>query len=158
MTQVDSRGKLRSRFQTVNDDESLTVQSDEQNANVNEILRKFKAVGIVDHLNRGEAMFPDISEFTDFADAMRIAKEAEREFDTLPSKIREIFHHDVAEWLDAAHDQEKRDALVAAGIIEAPVEEISPAVDPAGEAPGALEVLEPPVVAPVEAPRGPEVT
>ena len=63
-------------------------------------------------------MFKDVSEFTDLADALNQAKVAEVEFLKLPSKVREIFEHDVAVWLDTAHDQEKRDALVAAGYIK----------------------------------------
>ncbi len=119
LEQLDYRGKKRSLYQTVNDGPSQTVQSDAAQADINNILRKYEAVGIVDNLNMAEAAFRDISEFTDFADAMRHAEMAESEFLKLPSKVREIFHHDVAEWLDTAHDEEKRDALVAAGIIEA---------------------------------------
>lgn len=113
---MDARG--RERVQTEFLDESLTVQSDAQAADIREILKQYKEVGIVENLNDAEAMFADISEFTDFADAMRHAKDAEREFMKLPSKVREMFGHDVAVWLDTAHDQEKRDALVEAGIIE----------------------------------------
>lgn len=116
--QLDLRGKPR--VQTHFHDVSLTVQSDAHNAEINEIIRKFSQGGMLDNLNMAEAVFQDITEFTDFADAMLHAKMAEADFLKLPSKIREIFNHDVAEWLDAAHDQEKRDALVAAGVIDAP--------------------------------------
>lgn len=117
---LDYRGK--ERVQTEFHDESLTIQSDAPKADIQKILKQYKQVGIVDHLNYAEATFRDISEFEDFADAMRHAREAESEFLKLPSKVREIFNHDVAEWLDAAHDPEKRDALVAAGIIDPPPE------------------------------------
>jgi len=117
--QRDSRGRLRSDSQTVNDQPSLTIQSDADEADIQKILSKFEQVGIVDNLNRADAMFLDVSEFTDFADLTRQTKAAELEFMKLPSKQREIFGHDVANWLDAAHDQEKRDALVADGDIEA---------------------------------------
>lgn len=130
--QLDSRGKPRvqTSFEGI---ESLTVQSDAHRADIRNILRQYKQVGIVDNLNRAEAVFKDVSEFTDFSDAMRMASMAEQDFMKLPSKVREIFNHDVAEWLDTAHDPEKRDALVAAGIIEAsvaPIEEVGPAVVP----------------------------
>lgn len=117
---LDSRGRKRSDTWTVNKDPSLTIQSDAAESDINEILRKYKEVGLLDHLNSAQAMFMDVTEFTDLADAMRQSREAEAVFMQLPSKMREIFHHDVAEWLDAAHDPEKRDALVRAGFIEAP--------------------------------------
>lgn len=119
LLQLDSRGKPR--VQTSFEGEvSLTVQSDAPLADIQEILRKYQQVGIVENLNTAEAMFLDISEFTDYADAMRHAKMAELDFMKLPSKIREIFGHDVGNWLDTAHDEDKRDALVKAGIIEGP--------------------------------------
>lgn len=132
---VDSRGK--ERVQTEYLEESQTVQSDGDRADITKILGQYRQVGIVDNLNMAEAQFADISEFTDFADAIRHAREAEDEFMKLPSKVREIFKHDVGEWLDTAHDEDKRDALVQAGIIEAEKPLVPPAVaaavvDPAG--------------------------
>lgn len=128
---ADSRGRMRSESWTVNDMESMTVQSDAHKADISNILSKYKQGLIVDHLNDAEAIFMDVSEFTDFADAMRQSKVAEVSFMKLPSKVREIFHHDVAEWLDAAHDPEKRDALVEAGFIEGPKKVVESGVPPA---------------------------
>ncbi len=117
--QLDDRGKLRVQT-SFEGEESLTVQSDAPLADIDKILKQYAEIGMIDNLDYAEATFQDISEFTDFSDAMRHAKMAEGEFMKLPSKIREIFNHDVAQWLDAAHDPEKRDALVEAGIIERP--------------------------------------
>lgn len=111
------RETIRTSFEG---EETLTVQSEAQQADIGFILGQYKAVGIVSNLNTAEARFADISEMTDYADAMLMAKEAETEFLKLPSKMREIFGHDVGNWLDTAHDKDKRDALVAAGFIEAP--------------------------------------
>ncbi len=119
--QRNYRGKLRSDYQTVNDEPSMTVQSDAADADIMTILAQYTEVGVVQQLNETQLQFGDISEFTDFADAQRQLKEVEADFMRLPSKVRAIFHHDVAEFLDTAHDQEKRDALVSAGLLEAPV-------------------------------------
>lgn len=101
--------------------ESLTVQSDLPKTKINNILRQFQNNGgIITHLNNAEAMYKDVSEFSDLADALNQSKEAEKAFMRLPSKVREIFDHDVATWLDTAHDPEKRQALVEAGLIPAP--------------------------------------
>lgn len=116
---VDSRGRKRSEAWTENDEPSLTVQSDADKADIGKILSRYAQVGIVDHLNMAQGMFMDVTEFTDLADAMRQSKVAEVEFLKLPSKVREIFNHDVAEWLDAAHDPDKRAKLEEAGFIEA---------------------------------------
>lgn len=116
--QLDYRGRPRSDSQTEFLDQSLTIQSDAPEADIQLILKKYREVGIIDNLNLTEASFMDVTEFTDFADLMRQTKIAENEFMKLPSKVREIFNHDVANWLDTAHDEEKRASLIEAGIIE----------------------------------------
>lgn len=131
---LDYRGKPR--VQTINTEPSMTVQSDAHKADIKEILKKYKSVGIVEHLNESEAQYADISQFTDYADAVRNVKLAEREFLELPSKVREIFNHDVSNWLDTAHDPDKRQALIDAGYIDAPAApEPPPAVEPPPVAP-----------------------
>lgn len=133
--QRDHRGKLRSLYQTVNDEPSLTVQSDGPKADIHFILKQYEQVGGLEaNLDAAEIKYMDISEFTDYKDALGHAMMAEADFLTLPSKVREIFNHDVAEWLDTAHDPEKRDALVKAGflkaVVEGPEKDRPPEVDP----------------------------
>lgn len=110
--QTDARGKPRKAYQTVNKLPSKTVQSEQHQADIKHILRRYREVGIIEHLNITEASFPDVTDLGDFADVMRTAKQAETEFMKLPSKIREKFGHDVATWLDYAHDEEKRASLL----------------------------------------------
>lgn len=111
----------RPRVQSINNDPSETIQSDAHLADMNTILRTFGQEG-VSLLDETALQFRDVSGFTDLADALAQAKEAEVEFMKLPSKVREVFDHDVAVWLDTAHDQDKRDILLAEGFIK-PVEE-----------------------------------
>lgn len=118
---LDYRG--RPRVQTVFEDESLTVQSDRDGADVNKILDRYAKGGTLDSLNQADLRFLDVSEIGDYAEVMRTAKTAEVEFMKLPSKIREQFGHDVGNWLDAAHDQEKRNAMVEAGLIKNPADD-----------------------------------
>ncbi len=129
--QLDSLGRPRSKYQTVNTLPSETVQADSEKADINKILKRYKEIGIIDQLNITEAMFPDVTEIGDFQDVMQTARAAEMEFMKLPSKVREIFKHDVANWLDTAHDQEKRTSLIEEGVIE-PIEKpaSTPAPDP----------------------------
>lgn len=104
--------RRKPRHQTINDLPSKTVQSDRNQSDIKAILRRYNATGIVDHLNRVEGVFMDISEFTDFRDMQLQTKEAEKAFMQLPSKAREVFDHDVYTWLDYAHDPEKRVDLI----------------------------------------------
>lgn len=114
--ETDYRGKPR--VQTVNEDPSMTVQSDSHLADIKQIMKQY-ALGGMEELDETALVFADVSEFTDYADLMNNVRAAEAHFMTLPSKVREVYGHDVAIFLDHAHDQEKRDALVEAGFLEA---------------------------------------
>lgn len=96
---------------TVNDQPSKTVQADIQYADINTVIRSFPGIQITDHLQEVDQVFMDVSEFTDYADLRIQTAAATEEFMKLPSKVREVFGHDVYNWLDAAHDPEKREAL-----------------------------------------------
>jgi len=106
-----SEVRRRPRVQTVNTLPSKTVQTDVFRSEIRHVLAKYKQVGIVEHLRSVDLQFRDVSEFSDFADLMFQSKEAEKVFLKLPSKVREVFDHDVAKWLDAAHDPEKVEAV-----------------------------------------------
>lgn len=101
----------RRRVQTLNEEPSKTVQSDRNQAEMRSILAKYEGVGIIDHMREVDLEFRDVSEFEDFADLMRQTKVAEAEFMRLPSKLREVFGHDVEEWLDVAHSPERLEEL-----------------------------------------------
>ncbi len=125
---ADSRGNPR--VQTVNNDESETIQSDAHLADLKNIMGAFARDG-VNALDLAEQTFADVSEFNDYAEALREVDRAKDMFLTLPSKVREIFGHNVAVFLDTAHDDDKREAMVKAGFIKAPEEVIvEPVVEP----------------------------
>ncbi len=125
---IDSRGKPR--VQTVNDGESMTVQSDAHLADIQNIMAQYAETGM-ESLDEADLVYKDVSEFTDLQDAFAQAALAEIEFMKLPSKVREVFEHDVAVWLDTAHDEDKRDALVERGYLRA--EKVPPKEEPKTE-------------------------
>ncbi len=104
------------RVITKNDQPSETIVSDAHLADINNIMRTFARDG-VGILDEAVLQFGDVSDFTDLADALNQARKAEVEFLKLPSKVREVFNHDVAQWLDTAHDADKRQALVEKGFL-----------------------------------------
>lgn len=117
-----STERKRARVRTVNTEPSKTVQSDVTRTEIRHILAKYKQVGIIDHLRDVDLQFRDVTEFADFSDLMYQSKEAKKIFMSLPSKVREVFGHDVAKWLDAAHDpsqlEDLRPQLEKLGVME----------------------------------------
>ncbi len=119
-------------MRTDNTEPSKTVQSDAHLADLNVIMSAFLEEGR-DILGDAELMFADVSDFGDYQDVMLEVRRAEETFMALPSKVREIFNHNVTQWLDTAHDDDKRQKLVEAGFIKAvevaetPEEPVAPA-------------------------------
>lgn len=114
--------RKRPRVRTVNTEPSKTVQSDVARTEIRHILAKYKQTGMTEHMRDVDLQFRDVTEFADFADLMMQSKEAEKVFMKLPSKVREVFDHDVAKWLDAAHDSDAiaklRPKLEELGVME----------------------------------------
>ena len=146
---IDARGK--DRVQTTDFGKSLTVQADKKKADIQEILKQYSQTGVVQHMTEVEGQYLDVSEFTDYSDMMVQLAEAEAHFMSLPSKFREAFDHDVAKWLDAAHDPAAvHDAMVAAGMADAEADAIQAELEAAEPppAPGAGAAGPPPPAAP----------
>lgn len=108
---VLSTVRRRPAVRTVNEMPSKTVQDDVFRSEIRHVMAKYRQVGIVEHMREVDLQFRDVTEFEDFADLTRQATAARQVFMQLPSKVREVFGHDVAVWLDCAHDPEKLEAL-----------------------------------------------
>lgn len=108
---ITERPNGRIRVQTVNDHPSVTVEGEEMLADMNYILSTYKETGVLWSMGKVDLEYRDAGEFTDFSDMMQQIKAAEMKFLELPPQVREVFDNDVANWLDAAHDADKFDAL-----------------------------------------------
>ncbi len=128
----------RVRVQHVNEEPGMTKQSFKDGTDINLIIQKYDAQGVLTHLNEAAGSFADVSEISDFQDALDVVRAAEETFMQLGSRARKVFRNSPAEFLDAAHDLEKRELLVEAGLLpELPpvvVEDLPPVVpEPAPE-------------------------
>lgn len=124
----------RRRVYTVNEKPSKTVAAHKSQSDIREILRRYGATGVADQLATARLTFRDVSSFEDFADVMRQSKDVEAEFMRMPSKVREVFDHDWAKWLDAAYDTDKFEALrpklEALGVVEPRPEVVETVTEP----------------------------
>lgn len=80
-------------------EESRTVQSDAQEADINVIVARFGLTGLMPQNVRPpiEADFVDIYDFHSAMQAMRAATES---FDSMPAKVRERFNNDPGLFVD----------------------------------------------------------
>ena len=96
--------------------ESLTQQHFQEESEINNIIRSYDKNGVIDHIQRGNAIYGDFSNITDFSDALHQIKEAQNEFMNVPSEIREKFQNDAGQFFKFASDENNIDELRQMGL------------------------------------------
>jgi phage internal scaffolding protein len=96
--------------------ESLTQEQFAEETKINNILRSHDRNGVIQHINRGNAIYGDFSNVTDFSDALDQIKQAQSEFMNIPSDIREKFKNDAGEFFKFASNPDNIDELREMGL------------------------------------------
>lgn len=80
---------------------SMTKQEFVKECDINNVLKQYKATGMVSHLNvrAAQGAYLDLPDSLDFQESLNIVREAETAFGSLPSKLRERFGNNPAEFL-----------------------------------------------------------
>lgn len=108
-----------------------TIQSQKQDADINEIVRRFGLTGELPHSVR-TPQYGDFTGVTDYQTALNAVKEAEMAFMTLPAHIRARFNHDPQQLLEWAADPKNAKELKTLGLKD---DSQAPAEDGAGGTP-----------------------
>ena len=102
-------------FHTVG--ESMTQEQFAEESEINNIIRSHDRNGVIEHINKGNAIYGDFSNITDFSEALDQIREAQNEFQQIPSEIREKFQNDAGQFFKFASNpdniQELRDLGLA---------------------------------------------
>lgn len=117
------------------DDESLAIQSAEEESNINTIVRRFGLTGELP----SDLKMPQSGDFTglpDFHSAMNMVRAAQEEFLKVPAELRARFNNDPARLMAFVEDEGNRDEARKLGLLR-PVDPIVPpmrveVVPPAG--------------------------
>lgn len=107
--------KKPSFFETTG--ESLTQQHFADESEINNIIRSHDRNGVIDHIQRGNAIYGDFSEITDLSDALVQIQEAQKEFLNIPSEIRERFKNDAGEFFKYASNPDNEDGMREMGLL-----------------------------------------
>lgn len=108
------------------DDESLAIQSAEEESNINTIVRRFGLTGELPNNLR----MPQSGDFTglpDFHAAMNLVRQAQEEFVRVPAEIRARFSNDPAKFMAFFEDEANFDEAVKLGLAKP-----RPVVPPSG--------------------------
>lgn len=102
-------------------DESLAVQSQKDEADINVLVRRF---GLGAPMPQGvkRPMHGDFTEVTDFRSAMQAVREAAEAFMELPADTRARFHNDPAEFVDFCSDEDNLPEMRKMGLAVPAVE------------------------------------
>lgn len=112
---------------------SMTKQSFKAECDINNILKQYRVTGQIAHIanNARQGAYEDLPDPVDFQDAMNLVLEAQNSFASLPSKVRDRFGNDPAEFLAFMGDPANATEIEALGLTtQRPAPEAPPSPPP----------------------------
>lgn len=104
---------------------SRTKQAFKDECDINAILRRAKATGVVDHVSQLQPVYADVSTFSDLADCYAKVEMAENSFMALPSELRAELGHDARNLVPYINNPANREKCISYGIFKKPELEYS---------------------------------
>lgn len=99
---------------------SMTKQSFKDECDINNIVRRFEATGILDHVNRAaqEGLYVDLPDGLDLQTSLNTIAQAEAAFMALPAAARAEFDNDPVLFVDAFKNptEAQQERFVALGL------------------------------------------
>lgn len=106
--------------QTINNDPSLTVQSEGDQLDLNVIVKRFMKTGVMSNIRTDQPMFGDFTNIKDYQTAVIALQDADEQFMTLPSQIRKRFENDPHKLLAFLQDEKNLQEAIALGLVDKP--------------------------------------
>lgn len=139
MLETTERQNGTRRVQSVPVGVSKTEQAHRSTVNINKIVAKARK-GVPVRINKGTGLYGDFSSGMDYQSAMEAIADAQLDFMSLPSNVRERFSNDVGKLLDFISDPGNEDEARELGLLP----EKAPEAPETPEAPGEPEAPESP--------------
>lgn len=97
---------------------SMTKQSFKEECDINNIVRRFEATGVIDHLNMRarEGVYTDLPDPIDFQGALNVVLAAETAFGSLPADLRARFGNDAEQFLAFTADPANQEEMIKLGL------------------------------------------
>lgn len=111
---------------------TMAQQHFKDECDVNNILRKYEATGLVTHLANGTPSYGDFSSVLDFQQAQNLLIEAQDAFDALPASLRKRFDNDPAVMLEFIENPDNREEAERLGLVSKPSAEAGEVAGSAG--------------------------
>ena len=124
--------------------ESMTEQHHTKHCDINNIIKRFKRDGVIEHVDQREPQYTDVSSCPDYHGALEIVRATEEMFSSLPAELRDKFRNDAGVYLEWINDPANAEEAIEMGLL--PGEQVSTAPEaPISDAPAAdVPAAEPP--------------
>lgn len=116
MTTINSAYNNQGRFKTKIEGPTKTQQNFKKECDINNILKKYRKTGLLEHVNQYAGKYEDLSEPTDYQTALNIVISAQASFDSLPSDLRRKFDNDPGKFLDFATNPDNYESMKDLGL------------------------------------------
>lgn len=93
-----------------------TKQSFADESNINTIMKKYEATGMLDHLNKHDGQYANFIAAPDYHTAMNAIRDAGEMFMEIPATIRAKFDNDPAQFLKFVQDPDNLDEMREMGL------------------------------------------
>lgn len=101
------------------DTPSMTKQSEAEACDINNIMKRYQATGLLPDLIERQPMYGDFSTVQTFHEAQGIVAQAREQFEALPAEMRDRFQNDPAKFLEFVENPKNEDELVKMGLATA---------------------------------------
>lgn len=112
------------------DEPSMTQQHFTQDANINEIVRRFGLDGQPLPIPDFQGMYTDLRDIPDLRTVLEHARTAKEQFLELPPKLRARFHNNMLEMWEFINDPENKEEALKLGLLVEPKKEPPPEPTP----------------------------
>ena len=108
----------RVRVRTLNEQDSRTQQQFKDVTDVNLIIAKYRKGEEITHVNRKAGVYADVSQISDFQQALDKVLEAQHAFSTINAETRLRFQNDPAKFIEFLRDPNNEEEAIKMGLVE----------------------------------------
>ena len=123
---ITKRPNGTTRVITQNNEPSLTQQQFHDASDINQIMKKYHATGMITHLNQKKGAYLDLSSAKDYQQSLDLVIEAQRSFMTLPSETRARFQNDPQQLISFLSDDKNREEAIKLKLINPKIQTPTP--------------------------------
>lgn len=114
---------------------SMTKQEHKAECDINNVVAQYKRTGMISHISAKAAQgaYQDLPDPMDYQEALHIQRDAAAAFASLPSKVRDRFANDPAEFLTFMADPQNAQEARELGLLNPATPPTPPSPDPSQE-------------------------